>query len=128
MSAVNKKILVVDDEEPVRSLLKDFLASQGYDVACYSSAVTALKFLRENTRQDVALIMSDVRMSPVDGMEFLSKVKAEFPQVPVILFSGLGSQTESLHAKKMGAVHYLSKPFSLGTLKSSVEDAIRRKK
>jgi len=120
--------MVVDDEEPVRSLLKDFLVSQGYKVSCFSSALTALKFLREKNRPDVALVLSDVRMDPVNGMELLQKVRKEFPEVPVILFSGMGNQTESMDAKKMGAVHYLAKPFSLGDVKTSVESTIKKKK
>lgn len=120
--------MVIDDEEPVRALLRDFLAFQGYEVSCFSSALTALKFLREKHNPEVALILSDVRMDHVTGLELLQKVNHEFPQVPVILFSGLGNQAESLLARKMGAVHYLSKPFSLSDVKTTVEKTIKKKK
>lgn len=120
-----QNIYVIDDEVEMRDLLRDFLAARGYHPVPFSSAIGALEKLR--TGGHPALVVSDVRMSPMDGMQFLEIVRREFPDVPVILVTAAKDQDEAIRAKRMGAVSYLNKPFSLHSLEQSIQKVFRKK-
>ena len=120
-------LVIVDDEAPMRSLLRDFFVSQGYKVRTFSSARGAIRALR-NLSTAPAAIISDVRMYPLNGIDFLRIAKRDFPGVPVFLFTGDGSPDEKAQALKLGAANYLSKPFSLTGLKELLDASLSSKR
>lgn len=117
-------IMVVDDEESMRVLLKDFLESQGYDVSCHASGAAALKALAQGKQFDA--IVADIRMSPLSGIELLKIVKRNSPSLPVVLFTAAGNPDEKAQSLKIGAAGYLAKPFPLTELKLSLERVLAR--
>lgn len=124
MTALAKKILVVDDEAPMRSLLRDFFNSQGYAVSCAASGEAALRVL--NDENSLCAVVADIRMVPVDGMELLKQIKQVRPTLPVLLFTAAGTPIEQRQAIQLGAAHYLHKPFPLSELKRLLEEATKK--
>ncbi len=108
------EIVVVDDEADMRNLLRDFLVSQGYAVRCYSTAEAAMAAV--SALQLPHAIVADLRMEPIDGMTLLRDVKQQHPSVPVVLFSAAASPKERDEAYRIGATHFLAKPFPLSEL------------
>ena len=105
---MKKHILVIDDDAIACEFLQEALRLDGYDVITCTSAQEALK-------QDISsydLIMSDIRMPKMDGLQFLSQVQKQFPNVPVILMTAYGSLDTTMEALSLGAWDYISKPFS----------------
>ena len=119
MSVGNRQVVVVDDEELMRTLLSDFFSSQGYRVRCYSTGAAALKSLQEDSIP--AAVVADIRMIPMSGMDLLKKVKKDFPSLPVVLFTSAGNPEERDEALRSGASDYFTKPFALSDLRSVVE-------
>lgn len=105
---VNKKrILIVDDEEIVRYSLVNILRSNGYEVVDVSSAEVALKELYEHTFH---LVLTDLVMEGMDGLELLENVKVLSPKTMVILITGYGSLKTAVTALRLGVYDYLIKP------------------
>lgn len=105
---MKKHILVIDDDAIACEFLQEALRLEGYDVMTCTSAQDALK-------QDISsydLIMSDIRMPKMDGLQFLSEVQKQFPNIPVILMTAYGSLDTTMEALSLGAWDYISKPFS----------------
>lgn len=128
MPNLNPSVMVVDDETLMRVLLRDFFESQGYDVSCFATAAAALKSLKEGTTTPPSAILSDIRMTPMSGLELLTKVKIDFPLLPVVLFTSGGTPEEKEAALRSGAVHYFVKPFPLFELHQVIEKALLGKK
>jgi len=134
MKAQKGRVLVVDDDGEMRTLLEDFLSREGYHVTCFSSAIEALTQLRpggalEGHRQEgeIDVVLSDIRMAEMDGMQFLRTLKAERPEIPVVLITGFGSIDTAIEAMRNGAFHYLVKPFKLAEVSVTVEHAMERR-
>jgi two-component system response regulator AtoC len=102
------RILIVDDDEALRESLEMVLAAEGYEVVTAPEADTALALLE---RHDVDLVLCDLRMPGIDGMELLPQLVRRLPGVPVILMSAYGSTDLAVEAMQRGAYDYLSKPF-----------------
>jgi two-component system response regulator HydG len=103
-------------------------------VTCFSSAVEALAQLRpggalEGHRQEgeIDVVLSDIRMAEMDGMQFLRTLKTERPEIPVVLITGFGSIDTAIEAMRNGAFHYLVKPFKLAEVSVTVEHAMERR-
>ena len=120
MSQKHRHIIVVDDEAPMRGLLHDFFHTLGYQVECFSTGGAVLKRLQENNAT-VSAVIADIRMTPMNGMELLQKVKATYPTLPVVLITSAGGPKQRDEAMKHGALHYLTKPFSLSELEIIVD-------
>jgi two-component system nitrogen regulation response regulator NtrX len=119
------RVLVVDDEQDVRLVLGDFLASRGYDVTQAQRGAEALTLL-ERMRPDVVLL--DVFMPGMDGMETLRRIVAAHPSLPVIMVTGNVDVEVTSKALEMGAAGYVPKPFDLRYLEQAVSiqvDAVR---
>jgi DNA-binding NtrC family response regulator len=101
-------ILVIDDDAVACEFLQEALSREGYEVVAYTSALEALK--EDLSRYD--LLMSDIRMPGMDGLQFLSQVQKKWPELPVILMTAYGSLETTMEAIKLGAWDYISKPFS----------------
>lgn len=122
MKANAKILMIIDDESDMRTLLHDFFSSQGYMVHPFDSPEKALTALR--TLPAPAAIMSHVRMYPISGIDLLRVANRDFPQVPVFLFTGDANPEEKAKAFRLGASHYLAKPFSLTKLKHLLEASL----
>lgn len=108
-------IFVVDDERIVRVTIADDLKDAGFNVREFSSATSALQYLRE-TDSNIDIIITDLKMPGMDGLEFLAKIKKINPEILVLLMTAHGSIQTAVEAMKLGAYDYLAKPFSIDEL------------
>jgi len=108
MSKVTTRILVVDDEAPIRTLVSQVLVGEGYEVVEAASAEDALKVFREN---HFSLVISDIRMGRMSGLELLDEIKRLRPETLVVIMSAYVSIDSAIAALKAGAYDYLIKPF-----------------
>jgi DNA-binding NtrC family response regulator len=115
------RILIVDDDASQRSLLDSFLRSQGFDTVPVASGEQALETLRA---EDVSMMISDVRMPGLTGLETLRRARQEHAVLPVLLVTAYSDIREAVAAMRDGAVNYLSKPIDLDELLASVQQAI----
>lgn len=106
----NKKklILVVDDDKHILEVIEARLSSAGYKVLKASNGREALNLLEKNIPN---LIISDLRMPGMDGMELLKNVEGQFPDIPFIILTAFGTIPDAVSAIRLGAVDYLTKPF-----------------
>jgi DNA-binding NtrC family response regulator len=102
------RILVIDDDAVACEFLQEVLQRDGYGVNAYVSAKEALT--QDLSQYD--LLMSDIRMPGMDGLQFLSEVQKKWPHLPVILMTAYGSLETTMEAIRLGASDYISKPFS----------------
>jgi DNA-binding NtrC family response regulator len=115
-------ILVVDDEPEMRSLLQDVLQEQGYGVVLASNGREALKHLGE---QDFAVVLTDLRMKDMQGIELLTEVKRLYPDINVILMTAFGTVEVAVQAMKQGAYDFLVKPVKSEDVLRVTEKAVR---
>lgn len=118
------RIVVVEDDAAMLSLLKDFLELQGHNAEVFSAAKSALAMLQRSAEAGVDLIISDIHMPGMDGIEFVSGLKQTHPNTPVILISAFGTDSTAHIAKRAGAAAYLNKPFKLSDLKEAILTAL----
>src|SRR5438309_8886286 len=102
-----RRILIVDDDASQRSLLDSFLLSQGFETLPVPSGERALEVLRT---EDISMMISDVRMPGLSGLETLRRARQEHTTLPVLLVTGYADIREAVGAMRDGAVNYLSKP------------------
>lgn len=117
------KILVVDDEQRMRKLVKDFLTRQGYDVIEASNGEEAVDIFYEN--KDIALIILDVMMPKMDGWQVCREIR-HYSQVPIIMLTAKADEKDELLGFEIGVDEYISKPFSPKILVARVEAILRR--
>jgi DNA-binding NtrC family response regulator len=117
-----EKILVVDDENEMRALLKDVLEEHGYVVALAQHGKEALKLMHED---DYSVVLTDLRMREMQGIELLKGVKRAYPDVNVLLMTAFGSVETAIEAMKEGAYDYLIKPIKNDDLLRVVNRAAR---
>ncbi len=120
----NEYIFIVDDEERMRKLIKDFLKQKGYPTIEASDGEEALKMFEEN-KNKVKLILLDVMMPKLDGWSVLRQIRQE-SNVPVIMLTARGEEQDELFGFELGADEYISKPFSLKILVARVEAILKR--
>ena len=117
-----KQILVADDEPNLRRVLKAQLTRDGYEVHAVEDGQQALDTLEEH---HVDVIITDLKMPKVDGMELLKQVTERFPGLPVIMITAHGTVDTAVEALKLGAFDYVTKPFDRAELKNVIEKATR---
>lgn len=114
---MSETVLVVDDEERIRSSLRGILSDEGFRVVDTGDAPNVLKLLEA---ESPALVLLDVWMPEMDGIELLRRIKAEKPSLPVIMISGHANIQSAVAATKLGAADFLQKPFSVSGLLASI--------
>ncbi|MEW6001947.1 MAG: sigma-54 dependent transcriptional regulator [Nitrospirota bacterium] len=117
-------VLVVDDEEGIRESLSAILEDEGYDVLTSSSGEEALRAVKD---QNPDLLLLDVWLPDIDGIQVLKEVKELRPEVPVVIISGHGNIELAVRATKMGAYDFLEKPLSLERVLISAKRAFERR-
>ena len=117
------KILVVDDEARMRKLVRDFLSVKGYTVVEAGDGEAALDMFFE--QKDIALILLDVMMPKMDGWEVLKTIR-KYSQVPILMLTARGEESDELQGFQLGVDEYISKPFSPKILVARVEAILRR--
>ena len=120
----NEYILIVDDEERMRKLIKDFLKQKGYPTIEASDGEEALKTFEEN-KNKIKLILLDVMMPKLDGWSVLRQIR-QTSKVPIIMLTARGEEQDELFGFELGADEYISKPFSLKILVARVEAILKR--
>lgn len=115
------KILVIDDDPSIRNMLAIVLKKSGYDVTCTESGKTSLEKLK---KESFDLVISDIKMPDISGIDLLKKIKIITPEIPVIMITAYASANDAVEAMKLGAEDYVTKPFSLDELKIIIERAI----
>jgi len=121
MSQQNARILVVDDEESIRALLKELLSSLGYEVGLAANGLEALSVLDDHP---VDLLLSDIRMPGMTGMELLKMVALRRDEIPVVLLTACDEVPIAVEAMKSGALDYLVKPIDLDAVTRAVRRAL----
>ncbi len=116
------KILVVDDEESIRIMLKRVLSGKEYEV---QEACNGLDALKKIAKEKYSVILLDLKMPEMDGLQMINKMKEMDINTPIIMMSAYGTIPEAVEAMKLGAVDYLVKPFDLDELKMSLNRIIR---
>lgn len=124
MLQVRIKILVVDDDASIRNMLSIVLKKDNYEVTCADSSESALKFLKD---QSFDLIISDIKMPGISGIDLLKKIKVIRAEIPVIMITAFASANDAVEAMKLGAEDYITKPFNLDELKLIIEKSIYKK-
>src|SRR5262245_39869703 len=104
------RILIVDDDPGQRSLLNSYLTSQGFSTMTVDSGERALAALRDG---GIVMMISDVRMPGISGLETLRRARQEHPRLPVLLVTAFADIREAVDAMRDGALNYLSKPIDL---------------
>ncbi len=120
-----QKILVIDDEQNIRRMLIRVLSNEGFIV---EEAINGMEGWEKLEKENYSLVLLDLKMPKLNGMETLKKIKDTDSDLPVIMMSAYGSITEAVEAMKLGAVDYLVKPFDIEELKIIVERAIEQYK
>ena len=120
MTTVSKKILVVDDEKDIREVMKMEIVNLGYDPECAQNGKEALEIL---AREKFPLILTDLRMPEIDGIELCMQIKERNPETVIYAFSGHVTEDEFYELEEMGFDGLLCKPVSYEVLKRAVEGA-----
>ncbi|MDD4622843.1 MAG: sigma-54 dependent transcriptional regulator [Kiritimatiellae bacterium] len=115
------KILIVDDEARILLLLQSLLKANGHETATAKDGSGALDLVRNDEALD--LVITDLRMAPMDGMTLFREIKSLRPQMPVILLTAYASVETAIEAMKCGAFDYLTKPFKVDELLAAVSRA-----
>jgi len=121
MSAAPLKVLVVDDEPPIRKLLRLGLATQGYEILDAPSGRVALDLMR----QKPDLVILDLGLPDIEGIELLRRIRQESEGVPVVVLSSRGEEAAKVQALDLGADDYVTKPFGMDELLARIRAALR---
>ena len=121
MSAAPLRVLVIDDEPPIRKLLRMGLSTQGYEILEAPNGKTALEKLAE----EPALIILDLGLPDMDGHELLRLIRSKSESVPIVVLSSRGDEAGKVQALDLGADDYLTKPFGMDELLARMRAALR---
>ena len=125
MKLKNNKILIVDDDESHRLMLKAVLSDDSYEITEASDGKEAVALAE---KIDYGLILMDIRMQEMSGIDALKIIKARKPDIPVLLMTAYASVKSAVEALKLGAIDYLTKPLDIQELKHAITGAIAETK
>jgi len=121
-----ERILVVDDEEPIRDIVSSMLASAGYSCRQAASGLDALSVLESG--EEFALMLSDLMMAELDGIGLLERTKEQYPDMPVVMVTAVHDISVALAAIRNGAYDYLLKPFEREQLLATARRALENRR
>jgi two-component system KDP operon response regulator KdpE len=121
MNATQLKVLIIDDEPPIRKLLRMGLSTQGYQILEAPNGKTALELLDE----EPGLIILDLGLPDMQGHELLRQIRARNESVPVVVLSSRGDEAGKVQALDLGADDYVTKPFGMDELLARLRAALR---
>ncbi len=116
-----KNILVVDDDQGIRSLLSIILISEGYGV---TEAANGKQALKKADNESIDMMTLDLGLPDMDGLDVLERIKRDRPDLPVAIVSVRNDHTTIKKAQALGAEHYITKPFESYELLEAVEEAV----
>jgi len=125
MSKRSARILIVDDEQHIRRVLEAVMAKEGHQVVTAENGRKAIDVLRNGDKAD--LIVTDLIMPDINGVELLAAAKETDPDLPVIMMTAHGTIKSAVDAMKLGAFDYITKPFELDDVKQLVKNALDRR-
>lgn len=124
MSQNPVRILIIDDERMVREILTAYLEDSGFEVTKASDGQAGIEQIR-NHQPD--LVLCDLRMPGMDGLQVLATVTREFPELPILVVSGMGGMSDAIQALKLGAWDYVTKPIEdMAVLEHAIDHALER--
>src|SRR6185312_11002755 len=118
------RILVVDDEESIREFLEIMLKKEGFEVTCAEDGLKAKEVL---AKKSFDMVISDLQMPNMTGIELLKHVKDSYPDLVFMLITAFGTTESAVEAMKMGAYDYLTKPFKIDEVRLNIHNALRSK-
>ncbi|MCB2201341.1 response regulator [bacterium] len=119
-----RSIMVVDDELLIRDLLYDFFTGQGWSITVAESGSKALELLE---RQSVDLVLSDIKMPDMDGLQLAEELRRSHPETPVVLMTGYPSVESAVSALRARVEDYVIKPFNINQLFKLIDSTIHDK-
>jgi two-component system response regulator PilR (NtrC family) len=125
MKRIKGKILVVDDEKSMREILEIFLKNEGYSVSVANNGETATAEIKKDIYD---LIITDMKMPKVSGLELLRNVKQIAPNSVVVIVTAFGTTESAVEAMKLGAYDYIQKPFQMDNIRLVVKNALEKQK
>ncbi|MDH4329393.1 MAG: sigma-54 dependent transcriptional regulator, partial [Nitrospira sp.] len=120
-----EKILVVDDEQSLREVLSIMLKRTGYDVTSVADGEEAIELLNKDIFD---LVITDLRMPKIDGMEVLKAAKSASPETVVLIITAFASADSAVEAMKQGAYDYLTKPFQVDEVQLIIRNALEKRR
>jgi len=124
VKVTNNCILIVDDEQRMRKLIKDFLVAKGYSILEAGDGEEALEVYEKN-KNKISLILLDVMMPKLDGWSVLRQIR-QTSQIPIMMLTARGEEQDELFGFELGVDEYISKPFSPKILVARVEAILKR--
>lgn len=118
------RVLIVDDDSSIRNMLAIVLKKAGYEVVTSENGYAALDNLK---KESFDLIISDIKMPGINGIELLKKIKTINAEIPVIMITAYASANDAVEAMKLGAEDYITKPFNIDELKLIIDRAVYKK-
>ena len=118
-------ILILDDEPIVSKRLKPSLEKKGYDVETFTESLAALMRVKE---KQFDIVITDLKMEGLDGMQFLTEVKKKSPDTEVIVITGFATMETAKESFQKGVFDFLAKPFKLGEISAVVSRAEHKKR
>jgi DNA-binding NtrC family response regulator len=118
---MSKRVLVVDDQQSMREMLSDLLAMMGLDARTVGSGEEAL---RELGNLEVDLVITDLNMPQMDGMQLMKRIKSAHPHLPVIVITGYGTFNTEKQVLSNGADGYIPKPCTINRVQETVNAAL----
>ena len=136
MAPAQERLVLIDDDTNILSLLEDFLKEQGFSVRCFNSAVKFLEQIEgpsDLVEKDgfghltplFDLVISDIKMPGMNGMDFVAQFRKVLPQVPVVLATAFGSIDSAIEAMRLGAFDYVTTPLKLVEFRVTIDKALQ---
>jgi len=118
------RILIADDERIARENLEHVLRGEGYETV---GAHNGLAAIRELEKEEFDLVLTDIRMQPVDGIQVLDRARGLYPDIEVIVITGYASVSSAVEAMRKGAYYYISKPYQIDEVRALVRQAVDKR-
>ena len=115
-SLQGSKILLVEDDKSIRLTVSESLKGEGFEVLTFKDGLSASDFIGENTKNDVDLIILDLMLPGLNGLELCRKIRNEENYTPILILSAKDNESDRVLGLEVGADDYLTKPFSLNEL------------